>query len=214
MLGEMKVRQGEGAQQQVCQLGAGCLCNYGAPVLRFLLTFIFLASMGLFPPPRIPRVALLVETTRTYTRELLSGVRRYVAEHGPWSTFLELRALDSSPPEWLRHWDGDGILTRTFTPQTARIIAASGVPAVELRSTRLGDGRPFVGCDNAQIGRMVAEHFIDRGYHQFGAYGLRTEPFFVERVRNFVSVLEARGFACEVLNEADSERPAARAPRS
>jgi LacI family transcriptional regulator len=173
-----------------------------------LLTFIFLASMGLFPPSRIPRVALLVETTRTYTRELLSGVRRYVAEHGPWSTFLELRALDSSPPEWLRHWDGDGILTRTFTPQTARIIAASGVPAVELRSTRLGDGRPFVGCDNAQIGRMVAEHFIERGYHQFGTYGLRTEPFFVERVRNFVSVLEARGFACEVLNEADSERPA------
>jgi len=79
---------------------------------------------------------------------------------------------------------------------------------VELRSTRLGGGRPFVGCDNAQIGRMVAEHFIERGYQQFGAYGLRTEPFFVERVRNFLSVLEARGFECEVLNEADSERPA------
>jgi LacI family transcriptional regulator len=30
-------------------------------------------------PRRIPRVALLVETTRTYTRELLGGVRRYIA---------------------------------------------------------------------------------------------------------------------------------------
>ena len=164
--------------------------------------------MGISPSSRIPRVALLVETTRTYTRELLSGVRRYVAEHGPWSTFLELRALDSSPPDWLREWDGDGILTRTFTPQTARIIAALGVPAVELRSTRLGDGRPFVGCDNAEIGRMVAEHFIERGYQRFGAYGLRNEDFFVERVRNFSSVLQERGFACELLNEADSERPA------
>lgn len=51
---------------------------------------------------RIPRVAVLIETTRTYTRELLAGVRRYVAEHGPWSTFLELRALDSCAPGWLK----------------------------------------------------------------------------------------------------------------
>ena len=31
---------------------------------------------------RAPRVALLIETTRSYTRELLSGVRSYVAAHG------------------------------------------------------------------------------------------------------------------------------------
>lgn len=164
--------------------------------------------MGFVSSSRIPRVAVLVETTRTYTRELLAGVRRYIAEHGPWSTFLELRALDSSPPGWLRDWDGDGILTRTFTAQTARIIAATGVPAVELRSIRFGGDRPYVGCDNAQIGRMVAEHFIERGYHRFGAYGLRTETFFVERVRNFITSLEARGFDCELFNEADSEKPA------
>jgi LacI family transcriptional regulator len=164
--------------------------------------------MGSLYSSRIPRVALLVETTRTYTRELLSGVRRYLAEQGPWSTFLELRALDSSPPEWLREWNGDGILTRTFTAQTAKIIAALGVPAVELRSLRLGNGRPFVGCDNAGIGRMVADHFLERGYQKFGVYGLRTELFFVERVRNFVTTLKSRGFACAQLDEVDSEKPA------
>jgi len=112
------------------------------------------------PLRQVPRVALLVETTRTYTRELLSGVRRYVAAHGPWSTFLELRALDSSPPSWLRHWDGDGILTRTFTPEMADLIDEIGLPAVELRSTNLSGGRPFVGMDNAHIGRAIAGHFM------------------------------------------------------
>jgi AraC-like DNA-binding protein len=110
---------------------------------------------------RIPRVALLVETTRTYTRELLAGVRRYIATYGPWSTFLELRALDSSPPGWLQKWDGDGILTRTCTQEMASLIAASGLPAVELRATNLSGGRPFVGMDNANIGRAVAE-VLDR----------------------------------------------------
>ena len=47
---------------------------------------------------RVPRVALLIETHRTYTRELLAGIRRWIAEHGPWSTFLELDAIDSGPP--------------------------------------------------------------------------------------------------------------------
>ena len=83
-------------------------------------------------PRRAPRVALLIETTRSYTRELLAGVRSYVAAHGPWSTYLELRALDSSPPTWLKDWDGDGILTRTFSAETSKLVAATGLPAVEL----------------------------------------------------------------------------------
>ena len=46
---------------------------------------------------RIPRVALLIETTRSYTRGMLAGVRRYVAENGPWSTFVELRVVTPPP---------------------------------------------------------------------------------------------------------------------
>lgn len=152
-----------------------------------------------------PKVALLVETTRTYTRELLAGVRRYIARHGPWCTFLELRALDSSPPAWLRHWDGDGILTRTFTRETADLITATGLPAVELRATNFPGRRPFVGMDNAHIGRAVAEHFFERGYRQFAAYSLKTERFFIERVRNFVSAVDFLGCHCSELPESTSD---------
>jgi LacI family transcriptional regulator len=159
-------------------------------------------------PKRIPRVALLIETTRTYTRELLAGVRRYLAEHGPWSTFLELRALDSSPPAWLHKWDGDGILTRTFTREMAGSLLACGVPAVEVRSTRFATGFPFVGVDNRLIGRMVAEHFMERGYRQFAAYSLHTETFFEERVRNFVTTVEASGGTCSLLPETTSDSAA------
>jgi hypothetical protein len=155
-----------------------------------------------------PRVALLVETTRTYTRELLAGVRRYVAAHGPWSCFVELRALESGPPPWLRNWDGDGILTRTFTQEMADVIAATGLPAVELRATYLKSDLPFVGMDNQLIGQMVAEHFFDRGYRNFAAYSLHTERFFEERVRNFVTAVEGRGGSCSLLPEPISDRAA------
>jgi LacI family transcriptional regulator len=157
---------------------------------------------------RPPRVALLVETTRTYTRELLAGVRRYVAAHGPWSCFIELRALESGPPPWLEHWDGDGILTRTFTQEMADVIAATGLPAVELRATFLRSALPFVGMDNHRIGQMVADHFFDRGYRNHAVYSLHTERFFEERVQNFVATVESRGGTCSRLPEVTSDRAA------
>ncbi len=156
---------------------------------------------------RIPRVALLIETTRTYTREMLAGVRRYVAESGPWSTFIELRALDSSPPPWLKNWDGDGILTRTFNAEMNRAVAATGLPAVELRTTSLPHDRPFVGMDNGLIGQAVAEHFLNRGYRHFAVYGLSSESFFVQRTQNFIRRLARGGFGCAELPASESDRP-------
>ena len=62
---------------------------------------------------RPKHVALLVETSRSYGRDLLRGVNRFMAEHGQWSLYLELRALDSRVPRWLASWRGDGIIARS-----------------------------------------------------------------------------------------------------
>ena len=153
----------------------------------------------------IPRVALLIETTRSYTRDMLAGIRRYVAEHGPWSIYIELRALDSSPPPWLAQWDGNGLICRTFTPEMARVVKASGLPAVETRSSHLCPHLPFVGMDNSLVGRGVAQHFLTRGYRNFAAYSLHTERFFEQRVQNFVTAVHEAGCACTVLPEGEPE---------
>ncbi|MEM9283621.1 MAG: DNA-binding transcriptional regulator, partial [Verrucomicrobiota bacterium] len=148
-----------------------------------------------------------METTRTYTRELLAGVSRYLQAHGPWSTFLELRAFESSLPPWLDRWDGDGIITRTHSETMAEAIARTGLPAVEVRSTNYERGFPFVGMDNQRIGLMVAEHFVNRGYRNFAAYTLDTESFFRERVINFVTPIEDAGARCELLPAASEASP-------
>ena len=148
----------------------------------------------------VPRVAILIETTRTYTRELLAGVSRYIHRYGPWSTFIELRALESSAPPWLENWQGDGILARTYTREMADAIAATGLPSVELRSTNFNQEAPFVGMDNSKIGQLVADHFLNRGYRRFAAYTLDTESFFRERFQKFVAhVKEAADAECAVL---------------
>jgi len=158
---------------------------------------------------RSRHVAVLVETSRSYGRDILRGVNRFMAEQGQWSLYLELRGLDSGVPRWLSSWRGDGIIVRTGTPAMARAIARTGLPAVELRSSKLPRRLPFVGIDNRRLGQLVAEHLADNGFRHFAVFDLDTERYFEERRDDFRASLSARGFDCHQYHApSHGERPA------
>jgi len=109
---------------------------------------------------------------------------------------------------WLKKWNGDGILVRSGNEAIASAVKRVGVPAIELRSTRRAGMFPFVGVDNEITGRMVADHFLDRGFRHFAVYALDTEEFFTTRRDSFIAAVEARGFRCVQFQQAGkSERP-------
>ena len=143
-----------------------------------------------------PHVALLVETSRTYGRDILRGVNRWIQEHGPWSVFVERRGLDSAVPRWLSGWQGDGILSRTGSAAMDKAIAATGLPAVELRASKLAHNRPFVGVDNHELGQLVAVHFKDNGFTNFAVFDLDTETYFEQRRDGFIQFVEGLGRPC------------------
>jgi LacI family transcriptional regulator len=118
--------------------------------------------------PRQPRrVALLVETSRGHGREIVEGVARYAAEHGPWSLRLEPRNLDDRPPGWLRSWQGDGIIVRCDSSRMARAVLATGLPVIDVRGGAPEAGLPLVGVDNEPVADAAFEHFHERGFRHF-----------------------------------------------
>lgn len=145
---------------------------------------------------KFPHVILLIETSDSYGRGLLLGVRRYLGENGPWSMFLELRAPRSAPPRWLHTWRGDGILTATETRVIAEAVRSLRLPAVELRSPHLNPGIPCVGYDNRAVGRLAAEHLIDRGLRQFAVCQFGTDVCFQQRRIDFVETVKRAGYDC------------------
>ncbi len=148
--------------------------------------------------PAIPQIAVLVDTSRSYGRDIVRGIRRYATEHGPWSLYLEPRDLHSSFPDWLTDWPGDGILARTVDARVLRQLQATGLPVIELRTTVLKHPFPFVGMDNHLLGARVAEHFRNRGFHHFACCLDTAETFFVHRCESFVTALQQHGFPCPV----------------
>jgi LacI family transcriptional regulator len=146
----------------------------------------------------IPQVAILVDTSRSYGRDIVRGIRRYVAENGPWSLYLEPRDLHSTFPDWLKKWRGDGILSRTVDETMLRQLKATQLPVVELRTSVLKHPFPFVGMDNSVVGARVAEHLRDRGFQHFGCVLDTSENFFVERSDRFTRAVCDAGFECPV----------------
>ena len=71
------------------------------------------------------RIALIVESSRAYGRRVLQGINTYAREHGPWAFYMEERETGEAPPPWLDSWNGDGIISVSYThltlPTTERV---------------------------------------------------------------------------------------------
>lgn len=136
-----------------------------------------------------PHVALLVETSLASGRDILRGIARYVREHQPWSLYHEPHGLEKSVPRWLRAWKGDGIIARIGSRRMAQQLAATGIPVVDVLGLVPGLRFPLVHVDNGAIGRMAAEHLLERGLRHFGFFGIRAESWSDQRYAGFAAAV-------------------------
>ena len=146
-------------------------------------------------------VALIIETSSNYGRDLLAGIVRYMRMHDRWSVFLEQRDLFKQPPRWLNKWQGDGIISRATTPRLLDAISDTGVPFVEL-TDRKGDVEfSQIRSDDAAIGKMGAEHLLERGFKRFGYCGFKGEAWSKRREESFVKTIDQKSSgSCSLYN--------------
>ncbi|MGD9635455.1 MAG: substrate-binding domain-containing protein [Pirellulales bacterium] len=137
--------------------------------------------------PHTPKIALLIETSKSYGRGILRGIDRYVKEHVPWSLYLEPRALGTLPPPWLGRWKGDGIIARISDPKIAEIVLNVDLPTVNLSSAMPDLKFPCIESSPRTQARMAACHLLERGFQnfafcgdggQFNNWSLRVEGYF------------------------------------
>jgi LacI family transcriptional regulator len=140
-----------------------------------------------------PRVALMIETSTVYGRHLLQGITRYLRSHRSWSIYLEQREVDSDPPDWLRTWQGDGVISRWSNPPVAEWLVRPDLAAVDLSDRRLPFGLPRINSDDRMIGRLAAEHLLERGFRSFAYCGFSGELWAVRRAEAFVEALAEAG---------------------
>ncbi len=148
---------------------------------------------------KVPKVALVVEKSRAFGRGLLYGVVQYANLHGPWLFYMEPeqdKKRRERPYKWIGDLDADGIIGYTWDARLIRMIVGLGVPAV-IRGIDKPTANAFcMVTDQVAIGRMAAEHFLERGFKQFAYCGFDDMTWSRQRGQNFGRTIEQFGYRC------------------
>ncbi len=148
------------------------------------------------PPPKRSVLLALTDTHHGF----LKGAARYAREHH-WHLVPDMIYSAKIPIGWR----GDGILSFIGgRDDLADFIVSSGLPAVEISMVRNDIRLPRVEGDNEMIGRLAAEHFLERGFRHFAWAPFMDDVVNEERHRGFADHLARNNLTCELLPTADS----------
>jgi LacI family transcriptional regulator len=142
---------------------------------------------------KIPRIALLIESSRTYGRGILHGIAQYAHVHGPWSFYIQERELHGRIPAWLANWNGAGIIARIEDRKTARALLRHGCPVVDVLGNTRFDGIPGFDTDPTAAARLAADFLLHAGFGNFAYCGFRGIPFSDQREAAFTDHLAGQG---------------------
>jgi len=151
-----------------------------------------------------PRVALLIETSNAYARDLLHGIRSYIGEHRSWSIYLAEHGRGEILPRWLHRWEGDGIIARVENRQIANALERIGLPTVDVSMGLPSSPFPRVATDSQAVSRMAADHLIERGFRHFGYCGDMRFQWSILRSCFFSDYLRRQGHECSIFDGSDS----------
>jgi LacI family transcriptional regulator len=147
-----------------------------------------------------PHVLLVFSLRFEESTAMLKGVAHYVRLHYPWAFFLDGEARVKTDAAWLHSQKWDGVISRHTTPALAGICAQLKIPLVDLDNTAPFAGVPKIRPDNTAIGRLGAEHLMERGFRTLGFTGHGNEAWSCERRDGFAEAVRLAGKKCEVLD--------------
>jgi LacI family transcriptional regulator len=152
--------------------------------------------------PRTIRIGLVFSHGLAYCRGALRGVKQYARAKQDWTLLLvapEPRAVRS-----LGRLDVAGLIVHVYTAACAAAVAALGRPFVSVSGVLPDLAGPRIGPDDDAVGRLAAEHLLDRGLRNFAFVGHDNRGYAIRREAGFRRALAARGHAPHGYLERDS----------
>ncbi|MDO5112767.1 MAG: XylR family transcriptional regulator [Planctomycetia bacterium] len=149
----------------------------------------------------LPYIGLFMDLAYEHNRQKLLGIHQYEREHGPWRIHLEVTGTFDFPFQQFLEQGGDGIiLSRYIPPEKRSLLAQYPLPIVQigrLEEDPFLDQLDNVQCDHHSIGKMAADHFLERGFEHFAfvsdTNGWLCSP---QRQSAYEERLREEGFSC------------------
>ena len=144
--------------------------------------------------PATRRILVILDFTVTLGRKIFHGVSTYAQSHGPW----ELVLGSSAVLEGAGAGRFEGAIAHLGSPETVGLIERIGLPVVNTSNLRLDLTVPRVASDDAAVGQLAAEYFLNRGFQRFAYVGFCGHGYSMLRQMGFAQRLMEAGYEAQV----------------
>lgn len=125
------------------------------------------------------KVILLLETSREFGRQLITGIARYSRLNGPWSFYKEPIGLKGSIPN-LTNWEPDGIIMRDSL--SSKELLKLKIPTIiVVHNSTYPKELPAIKTDSPAVAKLASQHFIEKGFKNLAFCGFNDYKWSQER---------------------------------
>ena len=146
---------------------------------------------------KIPKVILLIESSRLSGRDILAGIAKYTQLYGPWQFYrrppVYIQSDQKLDIKKLKEWNPDGIIARDT--DDVKLILRLGIAAVISKVVSKDLPRCYtLEVDSASAGKLQVEHLLDRGFSNFAFIGFDDMPWSQANCKSVQQRLAKTGF--------------------
>lgn len=137
---------------------------------------------------RLPRIALIFQTRLEENIKILNSISKYNRFHEKWSAYVDDQAVAQKNPDLLlskANWDG--IICKHSSPELFEACIKRKIPVVDLSDDEnVFPGIPQIRPDNAAIGHIGAEHFMEKGFRNLAFCSFTIDSWAIARKNGFM----------------------------
>ena len=115
------------------------------------------------------RIALFMGQDVGFCRDVIRGIRAYAIDKPEW--VFQNGPPESSVVQAFRQWKPHGIIAQLLTAELAGEVLKLRKPVVDTSCSVPRLRTAVVDVDHEAVGRLAAEHFLERGHRHFGFFG-------------------------------------------
>ena len=145
------------------------------------------------------RLLFITDFTESFANKLLKGIINYSKEKEQWSicrmpSYYKKAIGIPGILKWAQDWEVDAVIGRFEENDNIDIIKEKGIIVIAQDFKKRFRNIPNITADYIGTGRMAARYYIDRGFRNFGFFGLNDVCWSDERCEGFQKEIKAAGF--------------------
>lgn len=140
------------------------------------------------------KIGILAPRDPGYVEALRMGIRDYARPHHPW-VFRNANPIVASVRDFVS-WGVRGLIVFGNSSDLNQAVIDTGLPAVNVSAYLASPGIPSVVPDNHAVGRMAAEHLLERGFDHLGYLSTHDNHYAAQRQAGFAARARQHGLDC------------------